>query len=73
MTLVICFCALVRAADWTEQVVPSHFLSSEDLPLLGIYVRVDVEGLGPLWLQLDTAIPQALLLDGRSLPSVPGV
>jgi len=67
----IWFCSLARAADWTDHLVPSQFLSTKDFPLAGIALRVDVQGIGPLWLQLDTGVPEALLLYGRSLSAVP--
>jgi hypothetical protein len=72
MTLLIWFCSLARAEDWTDHLVPSQFLSTDDFPFAGIALRVDVQGLGPLWLQLDTAVTEALLMHGQSLPSVPG-
>jgi hypothetical protein len=72
MSIAIWFCTFGHAADWTDHVVPSQFVATSDFRFAGIYVRVDVDGLGPLWLQLDTGVPEALLLYGKSLPSVPG-
>ncbi len=71
VTLTLWLSSLAEAADWTDHVVPSQFLSTNDFPFAGIAVRVDVQGLGPLWLQLDTGVAEALLLHGRSLPSLP--
>jgi hypothetical protein len=70
MVLAMWVCSLGRAAEWTDHLVSSQFVSTNDFPLAGIDVRVDVQGLGPLWLQLDTGVAEALLLHGRSL-SVP--
>src|SRR5262245_54212668 len=71
MTVMMWSCSLARAADWTDHLVPSQFLSTNDFPLAGIDLRVDVQGRGPPWLHLDPAVAEALLLHGKSLPSVP--
>lgn len=50
--------------------LPSRFVMDDQGQLIGVMVQLEVERLGAVWLQLDTAIPEALLLHGRSVPEV---